>query len=73
MQVLVELAIYRHAISIRDQSIPVGLPAVWSGSAGSSTQRPWPVPSLTRTTRRAPSPKWPVRLPRLAIRPARPG
>lgn len=29
MQVLVELAIYRHAISIRNQSIPVGLPAVW--------------------------------------------
>ncbi len=29
MQALVELAIYRHAISIRNQSIPVGLPAVW--------------------------------------------
>jgi hypothetical protein len=29
LQVLVELAIYRHAISIRNQSIPVGLPAVW--------------------------------------------
>jgi Trypsin-like peptidase domain len=29
LQALVELAVYRHAISIRYQSIPVGLPAVW--------------------------------------------
>ena len=30
LQALVELAVYRHAISIRNQSIPVGLPAVWA-------------------------------------------
>ena len=30
LQVLVELAVYRHAISIRNKSIPVGLPAVWA-------------------------------------------
>ena len=29
LQDLVELAVYRHAISIRNQSIPVGLPGVW--------------------------------------------
>jgi len=30
LQAVVELAVYRHAISIRNQSIPVGLPAVWA-------------------------------------------
>jgi Trypsin-like peptidase domain len=30
LRALVELAIYRHAISIRNQSIPPGLPAVWA-------------------------------------------
>ena len=30
MQALVELAVYRHAISIRNQSIPADLPAVWA-------------------------------------------
>lgn len=30
VQALVELAVYRHAISIRNQSIPVRLPAVWA-------------------------------------------
>ena len=30
LQALVELATYRHAISIRNQSIPTGLPAVWA-------------------------------------------
>jgi Trypsin-like peptidase domain len=30
LQALVELAIYRHAISIRGQSIPVSLPAAWA-------------------------------------------
>ena len=30
MRALVELAVYRHAISIRNQSIPAGLPAVWA-------------------------------------------
>jgi Trypsin-like peptidase domain len=30
LQALVELAVYRHAISIRNQYIPVGLPAVWA-------------------------------------------
>ena len=30
LQALVELAVYRHAISIRNQSIPAGLPAVWA-------------------------------------------
>jgi hypothetical protein len=30
LQALVELAAYRHAISIRNQSISVGLPAVWA-------------------------------------------
>jgi len=29
LQALVELAVYWHAISIRNQSIPAGLPAVW--------------------------------------------
>ena len=29
LQALVELAVYRHAISIRNQSIPADLPAVW--------------------------------------------
>ena len=29
LHALVELAVYRHAIFIRNQSIPVGLPAVW--------------------------------------------
>ena len=29
LQALVELAVYRNAISIRNQSIPAGLPAVW--------------------------------------------
>jgi hypothetical protein len=30
LQALVELAVYRHAISIRNQSIPAGLPALWA-------------------------------------------
>ena len=30
LQALVELAVYRHAISIRNQAIPAGLPAVWA-------------------------------------------
>ena len=30
LRALVELAVYRHAISIRNQSIPVGLPAAWA-------------------------------------------
>ena len=30
LQALVELAVYRHAISIRNQSIPAALPAVWA-------------------------------------------
>ena len=30
LRALVELAVYRHAISIRNQSIPPGLPAVWA-------------------------------------------
>ena len=30
LQALVELAVYRHAISIRNQSIPADLPAVWA-------------------------------------------
>ena len=73
LQALVELAIYRHAISIRNQSIPLALPAVWAGSAGSLTPRPWPAPSPSAAPRHGRSPSWPARPPRPATRTARPG
>ena len=65
LQALVELAVYRHAISISNQSIPYGLPAVWARLArldhaealartiGDPSTRAWALTELVRVSAQA--------------------
>ena len=66
LQALVELAVYRHAISIRNQSVPADLPVVWA-RLGRFDHAEALVRAITDPKARpAPWPSWPPRSRRLA-------
>ena len=71
LRALLELAVYRNAMSLRNQCLPSGSPAYGPSSAASIMPRRWPGPSPTTTPGRRHSKTWPPQQPRPA-RPPRP-
>ena len=71
LRALLELAVYRNAMSLRNQCLPFALPGVWPGSAVSIMPRRWPGSSPTPTPGRRHSKTWRPRPPRPTPMPRR--